>query len=86
MNLNNRIRTSDLRNYSPPLYQLSYIEKWKPMPRLELGTFALQVRRINHFATSAIITHSFFFLISDAHNINLLSGLHVVSLVGFSHC
>ena len=24
--LDNRTRTSDLRNYSPPLYQLSYIE------------------------------------------------------------
>ena len=25
-NLNNRVRTSDLRNYSPLLFQLSYVE------------------------------------------------------------
>ncbi len=28
----------------------------KPKPRLELGTFALQVRRINHFAIPAVHT------------------------------
>ena len=41
----------------------SLSESNQPMPRLELGTFALQVRRINHFATSAVIDPSCNFVV-----------------------
>ena len=34
-NLGNQIRTSDLMNYSPPVYQLSYTEKKKVLSGFE---------------------------------------------------
>ena len=54
--LDNRDRTSDLRNYSPPLYQLSYIEGKPPM-RFELMTLSLQRIRSNQLSYRGLNMH-----------------------------